>query len=207
MNVFNAIVFGSLMSACVVQKKHFTTENTTEKVLECDSTFETCLELVKTDSFPFTVSEITAYDVWDFEYVRFMDDSIYAYKTDIISNFHDSLQVNRIWSEFGLDSIFSEDEIESYRNQDLKINPECFPDYQFISRDSIRNLHTAEQKGENVRLKYFSFSRPLLSANENYMLMEMEEFCGLMCASAWTYLFTKKDGRWFIFRRTCRWVA
>ena len=207
MNPFKIALFLLIIASCSPQESTLGDENETEIKLNCDSTFQICLELVKGDSIAFTDDIMGGYYDWGFEYTRFTNDSFYRCKKDIISNFDSSLYVESIWEDFGLDTLFSKAEIEAYPNQDLLINPACYPEYNFISRDSMNKRYNHWENGADLPIKHFRFSKPLISADGNYIFMQMDDFRGPMNASGWAYLFKKQNERWTILRKICVSVA
>lgn len=207
MNSFKIALFLFIIASCSPQEPTLVDENETEIKLNCDSTFQICLDLVKEDSIPFTGDNIGGYYDWGFEDIRFTNDSFYRCKKDIISNFDLSLDVESIWEDFGLDTLFSKAEIEAYPNQDLLINPACYPDYHFISQDSMVKRYDHWQNGADVPIGYFRFSKPLFTNDGNYIFMQLEDFRGPMNASGWVYLFKKQNERWIILRKICVSVA
>jgi len=177
-----------------------------KEIIECDSTFTELIEISQFDSVQMSLGWY--YFPWDFVSYEFKNDSIIKTKINIISTFHDSIEISRVWNQCGLDSIYSNEEIEAYKVQNLEIDSECYPEYDFITRDSLNKLHDWNRKNNyELRIKYYSFSKPLISNDRNYALMQLESNRGPMDASAHTYLFQMSNGTWNICWRFCRWVS
>lgn len=164
----------------------------------CDSLFSVAVDLINKDSITI-LNDLRAPRLTNFNNGK---EELYP----ILDQYHYSLDVQSI-VRHQLDSIFGIQVIQLYEKAEKKINHECFIKYNFISKDSVegwRRLFESDQN-ENPFL-YYSFSKPLVSENGNYMLIELRENCYGLCGHRYLYLFRKRDKDWAVLRKIKTWV-
>jgi hypothetical protein len=201
------ILITCLVFSCNHQtESDFSNAEVTKKdsIISCDTLFSHAVELVKLDSFPV------------FDGKHYMTKLFATYDNDIyekklipfLNVFHDTIDQSLLVAEKKIDTIFTNEELSQSSFPSSEIITACYPQYSFISKDSVQLWLNTKQKGDFEGLyKYYSFSRPLLSASGIYLLIEMDDHCYGLCGSGMTYLYRKENNIWYKVWSVCRWVS
>ena len=108
--------------------------------LNCDSLIPIALELIRVDSaewrMPPDYKEGSGRYMRQFRFYQMenIDTAINPFPFQI--EVHDSLELDYIWESRGLDTLFTQDDVDQFYTINYPIQPECFPKYNFISKPS-----------------------------------------------------------------------
>ncbi len=174
---------------------------------QCDSLTSIAIELIKVDSAEFMKGSGLYQKQFHFYQIETNDTMVNPFPFQI--EVHDSLEIEYVWKSRGLDTIFTADDIDKFYLTNSPIETECFPQYNFISKDSIQKSRELYYKGDRKTKfdKYFTLSRPLISKNGRYMLIEFDQRCFGWCGSGHTFLFTKTQKGWEKLWSITRWIS
>lgn len=181
--------------------------------LNCDSLIRIALDLIRIDSvewkMPTDYKEESGHFMRQFRFYQMesIDTAINPFPFQI--EVHDSLEIDYIWESRGLDTLFKQGDVDQFYTMNNPIQPECYPKYNFVSRDSIRK-RCELYKQDDPRVEsytYYTLSRPLVSKNGQYMLMQFDHNCYGFCGSGHTFLFAKTNTGWVKLWSFVRWIS
>lgn len=176
----------------------------TDSIINCDTLFSLAVELVKLDSFPVFDGKIYLTKLFAIH----NSETFEEISIPFLNIYHDSINQSRLIEEKNIDTIFTREEINQASDPNSEITTTCYPQYSFVSEDSVHLWLEARQKDDFEGFyKYYSFSRPVISASGNYLLIEMDEHCYGLCGSGMTYLYKKENNKWSKVWSFCRWVS
>ncbi|UKN03796.1 hypothetical protein K6119_09865 [Paracrocinitomix mangrovi] len=129
-------------------------------------------------------------------------------KRSLFSNkYHEKLDTSYLWTTKQLDTIFTRKDFENYGAKPSRIDEICYPNLNILDSDSLTNRIKNGQNGSQDFPAHYTFSKPTLSSDGNYLLIEVDRHCWGLCGSGTTYLFKKQKDKWELVWKNTRWVS
>ena len=199
MRTLNILFFSLIIVACSSknEERKIVLNNTTGSFSDCDTNFVTAIHVIEKDSFL----------LFDNKYYHRLEkceedsnENCINKKYVFVSNFHSDLMARIDWPSNGLDTIFTKQEIENYVNQEFEIPTKCYPNYTFVSEDTVDTWLGTNDNWPEGLLWFYSFSKPIVSSDKKFMLIEMSGMCGGLCGGFQTFILENGNQGWFINR-------
>lgn len=164
--------------------------------IQCDTNFIAAIKAIERDSFLLLNDPNYNHHLNKCE--NSTHNNCFNSKYIIISTFLEKITIADEWPKMEIDSIFTRQEINQYQNQDLHITTICYPNYTFVDADSANCWLDRSSVAPDYIHWIYQFSKPLISKNKRYMLIEMTARCGRLCGGFQTFILEKKENNWYV---------
>lgn len=174
----------------------------------CDENLIEIFEIIEMDSTE-SISPVYPYNPTGSYYkmYHFINSDLSSDPFPLLDQFHKDIDTVGIWNDYRLDTIFDIDNLYDY--DDLAIQTDCYPKIDFISPDSVSNwIQHYEEDHKSVRFpSYYTVSKPIISEDGRFLLIEFDQRCYGNCGTGSTYLYQKQKDGWSKVWYICRWVS